>query len=387
MLTMKIVGIDLFPIRLTPIKRDYQAHHAGGFPSLATVIVRVNSDQGLCGLGEATAGTAYFNQTLGALVDWLRGYATALDGANPFDLIGAHRIMDRVSGEFPPGCQPARAGIDMALHDLAGKARDCPIYELLGGAQRTSFDLLTSIYEPTVESAVAASRDFVAAGYRGLKIKVGANMRANGIGVEAFRLEVDKLVAVLQAVPEAVYVDADANQSWKSAKTAVRVAEQISAAGFHPNLSLEQPIHHLDLDGHRYIRQALKIPLILDESVLSPEAMLQIVRHDAADRIVLKPNRVGGLLPARRIAHICEAASIGISIDTTPLTRLGDTMNCHLAATLRDPYPIDVEGHLWLEESPFIGGLEIRDGQARIGDAPGLGIELDEAALKKVLIS
>ena len=75
---MKILGIDLFPIRLTPIKRDYQAHHAGGFPSLATVIVRVNSDQDLCGLGEATAGTAYFNQTLGALVDWLRGYATAL---------------------------------------------------------------------------------------------------------------------------------------------------------------------------------------------------------------------------------------------------------------------------------------------------------------------
>ena len=156
---------------------------------------------------------------------------------------------------------------------------------------------------------------------------------------------------MLQAVPEAVYVDADANQSWKSAKIAVRVAEQIFAAGFHANLPLEQPIHHLDLDGHRYIRQALKIPLILDESVLSPEAMLQIVRHDAADRIVLKPNRVGGLLPARRIAHICEAASIGISIDTTPLTRLGDTMNCHLAATLRDPYPIDVEGHLWLKES------------------------------------
>ena len=384
---MKIAAVDLFPLRLTPVKPGYGAQRSGSFPSLATVIVRVKTEQGIYGLGEASAGTAYFNQTPGALLDWLRAYASALSGASPLDLIRAHRIMDGVSGEFPPGCQPARAAIDMALHDLAGKAWGCPVYELLGGAHRTSFDLLTSIYESTLEDAVAASREFVAAGYRGLKIKVGMATQANGIDAEAFRLETDKLVAILQALPDTIYIDADANQSWKSAKTAVRVVEQILAQGFHANLSLEQPIHHLDLRGHRYIRDALKIPLVLDESVLSAEAMLQIACLGAADRIVLKPNRVGGLLPARKIVGICEAASIGVSIDTTPLTRLGDTMNCHLAATLRDPYPIDVEGHLWFTETPFVGGVELLDGKATIGNAPGLGIELDEAALEPLLMA
>lgn len=385
---MKIVGIDLFPLRLTPVKPGYQARQRGGFTAHATVIVRVNTDDGVHGLGEATTGTAYFNQTPGAIIEWLRAYATALHGANPLDLIGAHRIMDGVSGEFPPGCQPARAAIDIALHDIAGKAYGCPVYQLLGGAHRTRFDLLTSIYEPTPDEAVTAAKAFVAAGYRGLKIKVGATTRAHGIGVDAFRVEVEKLVAVLQALPATVYVDADANQSWKSAKIAVRLVEEILARTHAQNLSLEQPVHHLDLQSHRYIRDALKIPLILDESVLSPEAMLQIARLEAADRIVLKPNRVGGLLPARRIASICEAGSIGISLDTTPLTLLGDTANGHLAATLRDAYPVDVEGHLWFEEAmPFVGGLVLQDGTATVGNAPGLGIELDEARLERLLIA
>jgi L-alanine-DL-glutamate epimerase-like enolase superfamily enzyme len=384
---MKIVGVDLFPLRFTAVKPGYQARQRGGFPAHATVIVRIGTDGGVHGLGEATTGTAYFNQTPGALVEWLRAYAAALQGADPLDIVGAHRIMDAVSGEFPPGCQPARAAIDMALHDLAGKAYRCPVYQLLGGAHRTSFELLTSLYESTPDEAVAAARQFVAAGYRGLKIKVGAAARANGIGAEIFRSEIEKLVAILEALPDTIYVDADANQAWKSAKIAVRTIEEVLARTRASNLSLEQPVHHLDLQGHRYIRDALKIPLILDESVLSPEAMLQIARVGAADRIVLKPNRVGGLLPARRIATICEAGSIGISIDTTPLTLLGDTANCHLAATLRDAYPVDVEGHLWFEEaSPFSGGLVLQDGKATIGDAPGFGIELDPAKLEPLLI-
>ena len=384
---MKIAGIELFPIRTCPIKPGYEAYHAGGVCSLCTVIVRVNTDAGVSGLGEAASGAAYFNQTLGSMLDWLHGYAAALEGANPFDLVGAHRIMDRVSGEFAPGCQPARAAIDFALHDLAGKVMGRPVYELLGGAYRTSFDLLTSIYEPTPQSAVAASRDFVNRGYRGLKIKVGAAARMNGVSAETFAAETEKLIAVLQSVPDDVYVDADANQSWKTAKIAVRIMEQVLAVKFRRNLALEQPIHHLDLHGLRYIRDALKIPLILDESVLSPEAMLQIVRYGAADRIVLKSNRVGGLLPSRKIVSICEAGSIGVSIDTTPLTRLGDTANCHLAATIRDPYPVDVEGHLWLQETPFVGGLQLVGGRAHIPAAPGFGIELDETKLKEMLVS
>ena len=203
--------------------------------------------------------------------------------------------------------------------------------------------------------------------------------------MQNLRKEKDKLVAVLKAVPPDIYIDADANQSWSNAKTALNIVEDILQDRFYPNLSLEQPLHYLDISGHSYLRKMLKVPIILDESVLSPEAMFQIAKHDAADRIVLKLNRVGGFWPARKIVDIAEAASVGISIDTMPFTKLGDTAICHLAATIRDPYPVDAEGHLWFETTPFEGGIELKDGRAILPKRPGLGIELDERKLRTMM--
>jgi len=73
---------------------------------------------------------------------------------------------------------------------------------------------------------------------------------------------------------------------------------------------------------------------------------LQIAKNDAADRIVLKINCVGGFWNFRKVINICEAKSIGVSFDTMPFTMLGDTALCHLVATARDPYPVDAVGHL-----------------------------------------
>ena len=384
---MKITSIELFPIDLRPVKPDYQGNqYSTHVPGTSTIIIRVNTDAGIHGLGEAVGGWRYFNQTMGTMMDWLRGYSAALIGVNPLDMIGVHRVMERVSGEFPPGLQPARAGIDLAVFDIIGKARGCPVYEILGGAYRTEFELLTNLYELTPERKAAASREFVQKGYRGLKVKMGTSTAARGVNVDTFKAEKAKLIAALQVVPDDVYIDADANQSWVNAKIAVRIMEEVLSEKFYGNLSLEQPIHHLDLDGHRYIRNALKIPVILDESVVSPQSVHQIVKHDAADRIVLKWNRVGGLWQARKIIDICEAVGIGISLDTMPFTLLGDTANCHLGATIRDPYPVDADGHLWFEDTPFHGGLEMNGGRAAIGSQPGFGVELDEKKLKTMLI-
>jgi L-Ala-D/L-Glu epimerase len=255
-----------------------------------------------------------------------------------------------------------------------------------GGAYRTEFELLTNLYELTPESKAAASIDFAIRGFKGLKIKIGYRTAAEGINVETLRWETDKLRAALEAVPDDVYIDADPNQSWGNAKIVVRTIAELLRHKFYRNLSIEQPIHHLDFEGHRYLREALQIPVIMDETLVSPHAALQIVRYGAADRVVLKHCRVGGLWPAMKIVHICEAARIGISIDTMPFTQLGDTANCHLAAAIRDPYPVDAEGHLWFAETPIRGGLQIRGGRATIGREPGFGVEIDEEKLAEMTI-
>jgi len=384
---MRITGLQAFPLRLKAVKPGYAANQSTALPSSSTVIVRIETDSGISGLGEAAAGTVYFHQTMNGLLDWLRGYAKALDGADPLDRVDAHRRMDSVSGAHPPACQPARAAIDMALHDIAGKAYECPVYELLGGAYRTEFDLQTNVYGDSPADMAKLCRTFVRKRYRGLKVKVGNVVRGKGLSAESLKVEKNKLIAALRAVPDGVAIDADANQSWSNAKAAVRIIDEIQRDRFHANLSLEQPLHHLDLEGHRYIRERLKIPVVLDESVLSPEAMIQIVRRAAADRIVLKFNRVGGLGAARKVVAICEAAGIGVSLDTMPFTLLGDTANAHLAATIRDAYPADLEGFLWFADTPFRGGIELRAGRAHLSRAPGLGVELDEKKLKAMTIA
>lgn len=385
---MKIKNIEKFPLSLRPIKVGYRKEDksssvwASGVPS---IVVRVNTDEGISGLGEATTMTWYFNETQEGMMKLLEFYEQLLIGEDPFDIVNAHCRMDLATGEDAPGCHSARAAIDMALYDIIGKAQNRPVYEVLGGAYRTEFEMLTNLYEDTPEEKAKACKESVRKGFRGLKIKVGDILLTEGWSMQNLRKEKDKLIAALEAVPPDIYVDADANQSWTNAKIAVNIVEELFQDKYYPNLSLEQPLHYLDISGHSYLRRSLRTPIILDESVLSPEAMLQIAKHDAADRIVLKLNRVGGFWPARKVISVAEAASIGISVDTMPFTKLGDTANCHLAATIKDPYPVDAEGHLWFDANPFRGGIEIRNGRATLPKGPGLGVELDEEILKRVI--
>jgi L-alanine-DL-glutamate epimerase-like enolase superfamily enzyme len=341
---------------------------------------------GLVGYGEAATLRSYFNQTLPTMVHWLEAYASVLIGLDPASVNEINRTLDRVSGAKAPGTHPARAAVEMALYDILGKAHGCPVYDLLGGALRTELEMITQLYTPNPEDSARTAEELVDSGFRALKVKIGIFALEEGLTQKTIRQGRQMLVGVLGAVPDDVYVDADANQGWANAKQVVQVVESVLRERFYSNLAIEQPLHHLDLTGHAFLRRVLPIPVILDESVVSPEAMLQIARMEAADRIVLKLNRVGGLTKARQIVAICEAASIGISLDTMPFTKLGDTALCHLGATIRDPYPVDAEGHTWFEETPFSGGIEIRDGLVHLSPAPGYGVELDEAMLERLVV-
>jgi L-alanine-DL-glutamate epimerase-like enolase superfamily enzyme len=108
---------------------------------------------------------------------------------------------------------------------------------------------------------------------------------------------------------------------------------------------------------------------------------MQIVRMAACDRMVLKLNRLGGFLPALQCITICEAAGIGVSVDTNPYTIVGDTAVCHIAAVARTAYPVDCEGHVSFLDigTPklFSGGITFAGGRAKLPDAPGLGVDVD----------
>jgi len=244
--------------------------------------------------------------------------------------------------------------------------------------------LLTNLYHKTPEAMAEACQDFVGRGFKGLKVKVGDVVLAEGWNRDNMLSELAKLDATLEVTPRDVYIDADANQGWQSAQWTISLLQRYRG---RDNLSIEQPLPYADLSGAAEVRAGTGLPVILDESVWSAEALSQIVRLGACDRIVLKLNRLGGFFEAQKAIAIAEAAGIGVSVDTNPYSLVGDTAVCQIAAACRIPYPVDCEGHqsflTWGEEPLFRGGITFKDGHAHLPAAPGLGVEVDWDALAR----
>jgi L-alanine-DL-glutamate epimerase-like enolase superfamily enzyme len=375
---MKIAEVKAFRLFPRVIKEAWVEDEYVWPSQPPSFLVRVTAENGQYGIGEITSQTWYLGETAAQIEACIALYDKALRGRDPGNFALAHQLMEAEVAGGMPGGRGARSGVDMALYDLTGKARGMPVHALLGGAYRCEFELLTNLYHKTPEEMAAASRRFVDEGFKGLKIKVGDVLLAKGWNRDNFETELAKLKAALEAVPRNIYIDADANQGWRSAKWTIAALQRFAA---YDNLSIEQPLPYADLEGAAFVRAHAKTPVILDESVWSPEALMQIVRIGACDRIVLKLNRLGGFLPAHQTIAICEAAGIGVSVDTNPYTIIGDTAVCHIAAVVRTAYPVDCEGHVSFLDmgapNPFRGGITFGGGRARLPDAPGLGVDVD----------
>jgi len=375
---MKIAKVEAFRIYPKVIKEAWVDDEYVWPSQPPSFVIKVTAENCDYGVGEATSQTWYLGETAAHIEACVGLYDRALRGQDPRNFAQAHRLMEaQVSGGMPGG-RGARSGVDMAIYDLAGKSLGVPVHALLGGAYRTEFELLTNLYHKTPEAMAAASDKFVKQGFKGLKIKVGDVVLAKGWNRDNLESELAKLKAALEVVPSNVYIDADANQGWLSAKWTVSVLRRF--AGFD-NLSIEQPLPYADLEGAAFVRAHAKVPVILDESVWSPEALMQIVRMGACDRMVMKLNRIGGFFPALQAISICESAGIGVSMDTNPYTMLGDTAVCHIAAVAKTPYPVDCEGHVSFldmgEHNPFRGGITFDGALARLPAAAGLGVDVD----------
>lgn len=373
------LGFDSSSIENSDVSAETLASQRFAPPE--AVFVRILTDDKYEGYGDGATLPHYLGHGIGSQLDWLKRFRKVLIGCNPLNIAGIHKEMESVASIGVPGCRPAQAAIDMAIYDLIGKVYGCPVFDLIGGARRRSLDLQTQMHGHSVQQLLSVCNLYIDKGFRGLKLKIGGKIRRQGYSKSSIDEEAEKVIGVVSHLPKQIQIDVDANQALGNPKIAIGMFEKILKQSFHPNLSIEQPLHHLNIVGHAFMRRYLPFPIILDEAVTSPEAMVQIIRLQAADRIVLKPNRVGGIWQALKIINLCEANGIGISLDTMPFTLLGDTMLCHLGSIIKNHYPLDGEGHTYFSDTPFHGGVEIRNGQALLNQDPGFGIGIYEDKL------
>lgn len=373
---MKIVNVTARVLRARPGRAVVFA--AGKYPEFSAVLVRVDTDDGITGYGEAIARAGA--EAARAAVESLLG--PVIIGADPANIEGLHRLMVsqlRRFGHAGGVVIEAVSGIDTALWDIAGKAAGRPVRDLLFGAGRQQVPVYaSSVYIDTAEVMVAQTKEQADAGFTTIKLKSGHAPRGGGK-----HADVAKIAAIREAVGPDIELGVDANSAYDAAD-AVWVArrfEELDIAFF------EEPCHPDDIDGYARVRAQSAIPLAGGETLFLSYGFSEYLRRGLLDVVQPDVARCGGITGARQVATLAQAHRMRFA----PHTGFSGGIS-HLAAL----QVAAAAPELWLLEYMFIdnplqqifaGGYPRPvNGMIAVPDGPGLGLELDLDAVDRYTV-
>ena len=362
---MQIDRIEAIPVRI-PLRPERRMVSALGKHDVSDfVLVRMHTKEGIEGVGEATVTPRWSGETVwGASAIITHVFARALLGCDPRDIDEIDRRLDAVAVDNGF----AKAALEMACWDIAGRAVGKPVYALLGGAcrpltVRSRFSL--GAYEPTVAQQRATA--LVAAGFDTIKVKVGTDPVQ----------DVARVQAVRAAIGSDVALTIDANGGWDE-PTALTCLEQLADC----RLALvEQPLPRGNYTGLRRLRALTGQKILADESCFEEVEARELIAQECCDALSLYPGKQGGIAKARRIAALAAAHGLPCSIGSNLEWDVGTAAMLHfIVATPNmqvERFPGDCLGPSYHEFSIARNPLAIAGPFTTLHDAPGLGIEVD----------
>jgi len=384
---MKITSIEACIVAL-PARRPHPMAFGGA--SLGRyVIVRVQTDEGIEGVGEATVllqwggdhGRHGGESPATAVHIAQDVLGPALAGSDPFAIERAHETMDRAA----KGHSYAKSAVDSALHDIKGKALGVPVYELLGGLARPRVKIAHSLGILDLDTMRHEAAEAVAAGIGVIKVKIGLDVERD---VEAVR-------TVREVVGDGVELLVDANQGYATPKIAINALRRIEEYRIR---YAEQPVEGLEAMAR--VAAAVDIPIMADESAWNANDILDIVRLRAADVVSIYTTKPGGLAPAKTAAAVAEAGGLPCNVNGSAETGVGNAANLHLAgstACISEACLIPITTLAGREQTKIAGvfytddlitePFPYADGYLTVPDGPGLGIELDEEKVARYRVA
>ena len=369
---MKITAIDVFVLGFA-FKSVFVL--AGGVAGEANalshrVLVKLTTASGASGWGEATPTPRWTYETTETIVSTLRRYlAPAVMGIEIWNFDALHRAMNRaISPGVTAGSPLAKSAIDVAAHDALGRALNVPVYQLLGGCQRSTFDLswMISVLRPDDAGRLVA--EGLDAGYTVFDAKIGMHGEQG---------DLDLLRRTRKAAGDHV-LQVDANRGY-GVDAAIRQARRFESLGI---ALFEQPLDGFNLSGYRRLCAASPVPIGIDESLRSVPDLLEYVRADAIGVAVAKVQRNAGLYRSRQLCEAAQAAGLELSLSGLTETDLGLAAGLHLAAAF-GINPLQLNGPQYIETTFLRERVWTGGGQVRLPSGPGLGIEVDEAHVRR----
>ncbi|HVB72149.1 MAG TPA: o-succinylbenzoate synthase [Ktedonobacteraceae bacterium] len=371
---MRIADIRWRNYRL-PFQNSFSTAH-GVTTAREGIIVQVTTERGVSGIGEIAPLLAFGARSLADVGRLLPALAARLSGKTLYE------ALDLVHNEGKAGTKaasavsaPVRCGLETALLDAIGKAEGCGVCALLspaGFAPRAAVPVNAVIGASTTEAAIAAALDARNNGYRCVKLKVGWGVSA--------REEIERVEAVRDAIGSAMHLRLDANEAW-NLEEAIAILTQCVPYDIQ---YVEQPLKAHDLAGMRTLRQAVDIPIAVDEALSSRESAQLVIDSEAADILVIKPQLAGGLRVGQQMIQSAAARGVRAVITSAIEAGIGLVAALHLAAA--SP-AVTLECGLatlhLLSDDLLIDDLPVRDGFLTVPTDPGLGVALDREALDR----
>ncbi len=357
---MKIAEIHIYSHEL-PVKNGPYTMANAEVWALDTTLVKLVAENGLVGWGETCpVGPTYAEAHAAGARAALATMATGMIGAEVLP-VPLHRRMDVVLN----GHNYAKAAVDIAAHDLLGKALGVSVADLLGGAvsRRLPSYYATGVGAPDDIARLAGEK--LAEGYPRLQIKVGG--RPVELDIETIR----KVWEVIRG--SGMRLAVDGNRGWTT-RDALRVSRECPEIPF----IMEQPCN--TIEDLQKIRPQIQHPIYMDENSTSLNTVITAAGTGLVDGFGMKLTRVGGLHPMRAFRDICEARNLPHTCDDAWGGDIIAAACTHIAATVR---PDLLEG-VWLA-APYIdghydpkNGIQINGGHIDLPTGPGLGVMPDE---------
>ena len=331
----------------------------GVSPSTNTVVVKVDTDEGISGWGQTVAPAPWGGDSAEVIKLQIDRYlGPALLGQDPFFIEALHMRMKAALRD----ANNAATALDFALWDIKGRALDVPVHQLLGGACMPGARLHAFVERDEPERMAARIDELAAQGWRYFKTKIGFGVQEDLLWYSRLR----------EVVADDMVFQLDGNTGY-TLGAAVQALTRMEAIG---GVALfEQPVRHLD--EMAALASRLTTPLQADESTSGPRSVYEIAAARAAHVLHFKIHRYGGLLPSVRMAHIAEAA--GLEISVAPYFDIYAAAAAHFAAAT--PVAKWPAGFSDMQDSIL---AEAYQPQGQVLEPPsgaGLGVTIDEDKL------
>lgn len=364
---MHIKSIEAIPVRL-PLKGVVTLSRGVSRTieeGKLIILVKMTDDDGTVGWGEAGPSRRWSAETTHSCYTTIKHYlAPVVVGRDPFDIAGLHEAMNT---ELAPGLDPgqpvAKAAIDLAVHDLVCKRLGINLQSWIGAKRADRIELSYLVSAPNPDETAKVVQAGLDQGFRSFKVKVGHDPEGDIASVRA-----------AMEVARGCVVWPDANQGY-TLDQALRAARGFEALDVE---LFEQPIPMTDVYGMKKLLSATSMNIALDEAAMGLPFVIELIRREAVEGLVIKVNKVGGIYYGRQLCDLALNAGfklIGSGLMDAPI---GFAASVHLFAAYGIDFPVDLNGPQHIAEDYSAKPLPM-DGQfALVPEEPGIGVAMDE---------